>query len=409
MAKRSGIGSLTNSTTAISAKAGEVRSANKSSKVYAGFSKKSVTAVSNIPLFKFTAPDTEVVRVPYDQGGLIAGAKVRSSFAATRTKSATAGHSGEYNYRDKDFIDFLKTPNGSIFLHNQNVRRPIHILADFDYATLNKVLDPREPNHEDSGAARMWARNANARAWRNWVANSLVLEMALGPEGSVPIGPSHLRRMSGDSMTAAFDGAAVRTAGRGTMGVTKDLFNNGINKWVLHNLIDGYTLVYYLEDFISQTFTLNPYVEPEPQKALILAMWLGYYFEDNDPILSSIAGKLARRFRLVLSPDRDGPNRLQPEFSFLPTQRQSRLLLRLHHPADQQGFIKSVIESTRVIAHYLRTGEFCYRSTDTVAAQSNDEPGWLADFNFNHYVGGIKTIHGKVYFQNMSLGCVDLL
>tara|TARA_Y100001970_G_scaffold127432_2_gene157414 strand:+ start:4644 stop:12902 length:8259 start_codon:yes stop_codon:yes gene_type:complete len=384
------IGSLVNAHASIVSNANA--DSKNSSKVHKGLKKKKAMPDVSIPLV-FTLPDPIIVEVPFS-GGVISEAGTRSNFLSSPSQDVIAGVSAHFNYNDRDILEFLKTNEGKIFLHTQNTRRPVHILADFDYATLNKVLNPREPDHSDSGAARMWSRNANARAWRDWVSSCLILEMGLGPESGSDEG-FRIRTIAEDQMTVRMDGQFVPWTG--VIGSTHGLFGNKATKHILHNLIDGYTMVYYLEDFINQVFSMNPYIEPNMARGYNLMMWMMHYFDltslgsVNTTMVNTIK-KIAKRFHQVIDPDHDGQNRLRHGFSYLPTTRRDPLLFRLHHPNDQQGFIKSVIESTRLIAHYLNTSEFCYRNADSNASlEGENNPEWIEDQDFNRYFGEIRT------------------
>ena len=88
------------------------------------------------------------------------------------------------NYLDATLIDFFSSIDGDRYLSKDTQSRPVHIIADFNYMPLSDDLESATENEgqRDSQVAKSWRRNADARFWRDWVGNCLILENFLGPE-----------------------------------------------------------------------------------------------------------------------------------------------------------------------------------------------------------------------------------
>lgn len=361
-------------------------------------------AVLNIALFTFNNPALEQIQVPF-VGGVIAEAGTRSTFLkdAKENKENIGGFEVDKNYSDEDLVEFLSTELGSTWLHKQNIRRPVHILADFDYATLNLVLDNRVDNKDgprvhashtnsrDSGTARMWRRNSNARDWREWVATSLITEMALGPEVS-----DQLRQISDDKLEIDYlnrpDNPSLLPQAH-LQDKTAEQFGPGTSLRALTNLVEGYTLIHHIEGFIKEIFQVNPYRElPSHQIGSVqdpmlfdivyrLEQLVIHHFATDDASKEKLLGLLAKKKNLIRAVG--GKKTIQPFLKFKPEHSigLTELLFDLHNPADQQGFVKSVIEMSRHMSDYLKSGNFIHRTSSAAEDSFNIHHGGLSSYN----------------------------
>ena len=395
MAIKKGLGSITG----VSKSQKSFKSSGVSSKVHKGLKLNKKSIKIDVPLLVFTPIQLPAIKVPYS-GNVISGPLADKSFLIAPSSNALiAGHQSDFNYEDNDFISYLSKPKGQMFLKGQNQRRPAQILADFDYATLNNSVNLA--NEADSGAARVWSRNTNARAWRDWVANSLITEIVLGPEGT----NNDLRELSDDKLSSVFNTAAASPQTSGNISPyplhqpTLEAFNSKINRWVLSNLIQGYTDLYYLEDFITLIFTLNPFAKVRGDnlnRVMDITTYMHTYFDgdalqdDSSPIVAA-AKRIARRVNLKRDLKQQSNQNIPHGFTFIPKETGKYLNLRLHDPDNQQGFIKSVIETTRLISTYLKDGTFTYRDEDSrTDLHGGETPNWFDVTRYDEYQGKLK-------------------
>ena len=368
--------------------------AAQSSKIFAEMHASSfgTSVLSNLEPFLFSAVPPDAV-ISNFIGTVISGDEIRITLLADPHSNPIAGSTKNPEYEDSSLKEFLRSKE-SEFLKNQNVRKPVHILADFDYATLNRSLDEEadpdeESRNQPSGAARIWCRNENARDWKDWVANCLFAEIAIGPEG----GTHDIRKISDDSMSVSFfdygnPNAAARVA---LFDLTKKAYTSKENFYITRNLKQGYANVYLSEAFLSGVFKKNPFVKSTSDVLnLGTELFRNTFTSFGNGLSTDLIEDLRENEETDYNAYDSDKKTINDSFKFQPNQFQVKRF-QLHKPESEQGFIKSVVESSRAIGDFLKKENFSYRDVDTRAG--SDKPTWVENADFNTYKSDVKQYH----------------
>jgi hypothetical protein len=370
-----GLSSLSgNASSALTAAAASTRSSSIFSSAFRSFTR----FPQNITEFTFAPIEAAILsNIPLGNfiGTILSGDEVRTTLLDAPHNNSIAGSDRNPNYEDSNLIDFLKGDQGSNFLKLQNIRKPVHILADFDYATLNMSLDPdavpdEESRNRSSGAARIWCRNENAREWREWVAGCLFADMAIGPEHAGSIATSTPDAISAMHRLINPDQMTISIAGPGPgmiYDTTRQSYKSLENSIVVSNLKQGYANIYLAEHFLKSVFSHTPFHEKG-------ALNLSYNnIHDKGDSLAENVGPmgdddLLKQFNDEFSAKNEFYKNfgIAKGFSYksFASQQRDFTHFALDFPQTEQGYIKSVIESSRHIGTFLKDEKFSYRSDD---------------------------------------------
>lgn len=318
---------------------------------------------------------TEAPMIPLDLtfvSSVLAGSEVRSTFKKEASDGPIADSEKNPHFDDVVLKKFYRTEAGKNLIKLQTQRRPVHILADFDYATLNSSLDG--DSQDMSGAARIWARNENAREWKDWVAACFFTELSLGIT-------SGKRVTSEDKYTVTLDADPF-----GMKEETDNSYTVPQNYQTVRNLINGYLSIYLVENFISSVFKATPFSTAQPTRADRIESLINAIDElgPGDEPLREITGKIKARLELMKDPT-SMDYYLKSFFKFRSADMQRNFHFQLQHPHDEQGFIKAVIESVRAIRGYLENNLFYYRDEDSEDNNYLIPNYWTFTSSYNYF------------------------
>ena len=378
----------------ISNLAGSSQSASTISRIAAStsssafFANATLASIPALPEYLFVPNPMALAAVTF-AGSVIAGDSRGSFLHSSKLEDPIAGSEKNPQFEDKELINFFKTQEGKNHINIQNVRRPVHILADFDYATLNRSLDPvadpdEESRNQMSGAARIWARNENAKEWKEWVASCFFTELALG----TPVENESFRETNND-----FSVTTLKGDSESLRAVTDNAFRNLEGSHAIRNLVNGYYGIYLAESFVFDVFKSNPFRSEGDNDVVRLTKQIDSlrtllnttdnFNEFESEVLDEQLQTIKDSFLLK----RSGDSLTLPKkitFGGESKNRNDDVCFQLQYPGDEQGFIKSSIEVTRAIGGYLKDEKFYYRHLD------KNNPDWVNQQSFNEYYDKIR-------------------